>query len=745
MTKIFYKKWKRFLALLMLAILTVLTVSGCKSGGTGGDGDANLSTAKGRYMEEDMELPIQDGERVLNLVKSTDNNPVLFAVAEGIQVKRYEYDGTQWSQASLEWFDQIPKKQDVYPQEVQETSDGTQFVSWVDEEDACMHIAKGKNGEAAEELSIPYLIQQGEIGYTYINGFIVDSTGNLWLQDFYGAKVAVIDGNTLEVLEEINTIQNFSMSQKVLFSGEGTLALNAEDNVYTIYDESREMKGELSVERAGENCMCGDSGHWYLISEKGITRLTVGNDIQEVLMDGSMGAMGSTINSAQGAVCGKEDDFYVLYRQEEGSSYSLKHYVFAADASAVPEKTLRVFGLSDSDTIREAAIGFQKENPDVKVEFTTSGKATGEVTSDDIRTLNTELLSGNGADVLLLDGLPVDAYIEKGILVDLSDMANELMESDDYYAEIMKNTAAKDGKIYGLPAKFSVPILFGNEEAKHALGSLESLKAYLKTNPQASVFGIADRYYIRDFLFQMYQDEILGEDGKVNQENLTALLELEGKIAVNAKSSLFDEALQDTDGSAASKNPFNNYGMEGILNYPEGAATISISSVSDMIIPYTVMRQQNLTADTIRGFYLPMGIAGVNQNTSQPELAKNFVKYLFSQEVQCAQLDDGFPVLKSAMEEKKQEVNSEYAQSFFMTSSWNFDNEAPIMLEAGYPTMEEVEGFVQKCDSLTAPAEQNRVIWNLYQEEAEQYLTGNTDAATAAQNVAQKVDTYLAE
>ncbi len=67
------------------------------------------------------------------------------------------------------------------------------------------------------------------------------------------------------------------------------------------------------------------------------------------------------------------------------------------------------------------------------------------------------------------------------------------------------------------------------------------------------------------------------------------------------------------------------------------------------------------------------------------------------------------------------------------------------MLETGYPTMEEVEDLLQKCGSLTTPSEQNRVIWNLYQEEADQFMTGNSDAKTAAKNVAQKVDTYLAE
>ena len=199
-------------------------------------------------------------------------------------------------------------------------------------------------------------------------------------------------------------------------------------------------------------------------------------------------------------------------------------------------------------------------------------------------------------------------------------------------------------------SKFSVPVLYGNEDAKKALESFDSLKAFLEKNPQASVFGLADREYIRDFLFQIYQDELFVEDGKADREKLAELLELAGKIVENAKASLFEENLRE-DESGYIRDPFTNFGAEGILNHPEGAATASIHSVTDMMVPYTVMRQKSLTPETIRGFYQPVGVVGINQNTAQMEMAREFVAYLLSQEVQSAQLDDGFPVLESALQD----------------------------------------------------------------------------------------------
>lgn len=747
------KKWNRFVASVLLAVLTLSALSGCtKSGGSADNGTqsgkiadsgAGGNSGKGRYIEEDVELPLQDGEQTLNLTQTKDGNLLIFALFNDNHLKRYEYNGQQWEAVSLDWFSQLYADKNVIPMEVQETVDGVQYVRGMDEETRT-YIARGGDGSSGEDLQIPCLSQQGETGYPIITGLTIDGSGNYWLQNPYEQKAAVISGDTMEVLEEFGTVMTFSMMQRLMFEGNGAIALNTEENVYVIYDENRKEQGRFSLQMKGPGWMCSDEEHWYFISEEGITRLTVGNDTQELIMDGSLGAMGSTVNTAAGAVRGNEDDFYILYYQEKAGTNSLKHYVYDPEAVSAPEKTLQVFGLEDSDTIREAAIGYQKQHPDVRVEFTTSGKRAGEVTSDDIRTLNTELLSGNGADVLLLDGLPADAYIEKGILADLSETAEKLMKEDTYLEPLMKNTVQKDGKIYGLPIKFSVPLIFGNEDTKKALESLESLKAFLENNPEASVFGLADKEYIRDFLFQMYQEELFGEDGRVDQEKLTDLLELAGKIAVNAKAALFEESMEDINESGYKRNPFIGLGTEGLITHPEGAATTCISSISDMMVPYTVMRSKSLTPETIRGFYLPEGVAAINKNTDQAEIALEFVKYLFSREVQSAQLDDGFPVLERALQDKKSEVDSEYAESYYIMSSWDFEGET-IELEAVFPTMEEVEELLRLCGTLSVPAEQERIIWNIYQKEADQYLAGAADAQTAAENIARKVDTYLAE
>ena len=61
---------------------------------------------------------------------------------------------------------------------------------------------------------------------------------------------------------------------------------------------------------------------------------------------------------------------YNSYQFDECGAFSMN-----SAAPAVPEHTLKVFGLSENQTVQDAVLGFQKTHPDVKVEFQTSGKS----------------------------------------------------------------------------------------------------------------------------------------------------------------------------------------------------------------------------------------------------------------------------------------------------------------------------------------------------------------------------------
>jgi molybdenum cofactor cytidylyltransferase len=97
----------------------------------------------------------------------------------------------------------------------------------------------------------------------------------------------------------------------------------------------------------------------------------------------------------------------------------------AAPDGTHADTTLTVWSLADSATARLAVNAYKKANPEVDVTFETAVQTdTDDVSAainDALTQLNTELLAGEGPDVLLLDRVDYTTYINKGMLADMSD------------------------------------------------------------------------------------------------------------------------------------------------------------------------------------------------------------------------------------------------------------------------------------------------------------------------------------
>lgn len=89
----------------------------------------------------------------------------------------------------------------------------------------------------------------------------------------------------------------------------------------------------------------------------------------------------------------------------------------------------------------------------------------GKTVSDAIRSLNTEIMAGNGPDIILMDGLLIEDYIEKSVLEDLSDVVKGVKTNGEKFFENVLSSYEKGENLYAVPSRFSVPIIIGKEGA----------------------------------------------------------------------------------------------------------------------------------------------------------------------------------------------------------------------------------------------------------------------------------------
>ena len=115
--------------------------------------------------------------------------------------------------------------------------------------------------------------------------------------------------------------------------------------------------------------------------------------------DGSFNTMSMESVYLQEFLAGEDEDYFAVFVENGGKGIMLCRYLYDPDMAAVPPVTLTVYGLKENATVRQTAVLFQKEHPDVRVEVLNGADQDGNVSEDTIRALNTEILGGRGADV----------------------------------------------------------------------------------------------------------------------------------------------------------------------------------------------------------------------------------------------------------------------------------------------------------------------------------------------------------
>ena len=499
--------------------------------------------------------------------------------------------------------------------------------------------------------------------------------------------------------------------------------------------ESVEVKQELME----SVIVPGEAGIWYLVNPKGIQRITEKGSIMETLMDGTGMLMNMDSAYLTSFLYGKNNVFYGLYNISQGGE-KLMRYRYDEEAKAVRDKSLSIYGLKENQTVSQAIYTFQTEHPEVKVEYHTATGNEETPTSETIRTLNAELLNGNGADILILDGLPVSSYMEKGILADLSDLAEELYQKG-VLKNVTANTANLDGKLYAIPARVSLPIIFGEDEKINACQSLDAFHTYLEQNPGERLFGTTTNDLAGMTLFNTFYEELVKEEGGLDEEKLTRFLNDWMKLCEVQNT----RGIEGEFGAGIWKQMSTRFSSGlGLKNNP--VMIEEIGGLISSMVPYVLARDSGKTPGSLKHYYIPQVIAGINAASASQELAAEFIECLFEESVQKGDNSDGFPVLKSALAYQAEYVETPEALNLCSsTGATNPETGEEVRIDAAYPSSGEVNQLIQIIEELNVPFMLDGMVSETVLMEMEKCYNGKQSVEETAKAICQKVDTYLAE
>lgn len=487
---------------------------------------------------------------------------------------------------------------------------------------------------------------------------------------------------------------------------------------------------DISSKKSGSCAADADAaGNLIVANADGLHRKAKDAGQFEDLLDGSYMSFGLSDSWCRGMTSdmsdGTNEVYYALFQNDQGQK--LYQYAYNPELPLKPEKELTVYTLYDQATINQAAILFQKKHPDTMVSVHVACADTDDKEAETQRNrLMTSLAAGDGEDVIVLSGLDDNALAKKGVLMDLSDIVTPMEENGELLQAIVDGEKAADGKQQILPVRFALPLLLSKEKRASEMTDLAALaKAAEQTD--GSLLGTFTGEDLVETFAPYFMPDII-KDKQLDTEKLRTVLQELQTIAAHC-----DMVEKYKKGERAS----NEWDLPSAMQ----AVLCQISGFNDAMFDLAIINLVKGDYTSFENAYIPTVEIGVNANTKQADLAKEFAAFVMSREVQDGDFYDGFPVNKESLHMQVSLDRSDYAA---YTTIEGADGQE-IGLDIEPIKAADADKLEALCDSLSKKTVKDAKVLEELKKSVPDYLLGRQSLDDTISKIQDGVKIYLAE
>ena len=641
----------------------------------------------------------------------------------------------------------------------------------------CVYVQEDENSEG---MSVYYhMSPEGEVNKLDFSGLSEDfyvfnckftKQGTLLLQTLEGLiEVNPEDGSKIYEYENGNRIEFFNVAGNKL-----AIVIDGSVHYYNIETKEPIEGGDVLSEHMGSNpenmmvistscvpvlfCEGDEEDAVFYADHRGLYRFAFGGNVVEQVMDASLNSMGAPDTSFVNLSRDKDGVFYLTYRGE-GESLSVLKYVYSKDTPAVPDTELKLYSLKENSFMKQVAAVFQKKYPDIYLNIETGMSGEDAITSTDaIKTLNTEIMAGKGPDIVILDGISENTYIEKGMLADLSGLLKDAGILDN----VKEAYTQEDGSIYCMPSKFGIPMIMGKKDEVSNVKDLKTMADILEAHmdeygleKQPISFSMSAGYLLASMAEVSYP-AWLDEQGALNEAAVREYLEQVNRIYSSGKTSakemmerydLSEEQMEQSyvrDYFSVSANAMSmKYGKEilgpGLLLSQRGFASMYSAEKDEPSVTHALWNGQSANCFT------PLMVAGISAKSTQKEAAEKFIQFLFSEEGQNIPSDCGLPVNETVYDGMDYWIVGEVDDAIAQASSSNSETGEMMELITIQPPEEAIIEVQKLGKMVTQPVAANEIILNAVVSSGSRYLKGEISLDEACNSITQEVNLYLSE
>ena len=759
-------------------------------GGTAQNGQA--VGAMGRYVEEEAVL----GGRGLNDWNSRifhlEDGSLVIAVNGGYMLHSWD-NGASWIEEDAPWLTEIAKDGN-YILSTAVGADQTAAVIYA------LPVTGSADGEAQEDAGEDTDVQQNSLytklllvkpDHTQIPVEIALTEDEMWMNAVYISDTGRIIVSTLSsVLYEVKEdgsyapFLNVEEGRPELIRMQGNLMLldgygyeapllydidaeeYIEDEVLTDFVKENYTHRDSTTGKSHEMfCFFGEDDAIYIAGQKGLYRHVPGGSAMEQVIDGSLSILGNPANTIMDMAMTGSSTFLALL-----SDGTPVRFVYNPDIPAVPADRLKVYSLEDNATVRQVISLYQTANPSVYVEYEVGLSQSDSVTREDaLKNLNTRIIAGEGPDVLVLDNMPADSYIEKGLLMDIAPVFDGMSGDEAIFPNVLE-PFRKDGHVHMAPCEIQLPYLFGRggdldkmTDLSGIAGAMEDLR---RDNPAADILRFSSPKAVMRIFSMACAPGWRTADGSVDYEAVSDFIAQTKRIYDAQMDGLTDAQLEQWEiwsriymsDSGEALEDSDEIRMHGGEIYFVGDMCKLVPGSMKEIDEYTLQVSAAMTEGFEDCRVIPMTgqcgsvfwartLLGISASGANTALAQEFVKTAYGMEAQAAVLG-GIPVNKKAILDSYADQRRIYGGNDNISGSICLsDDEGLISAEilVRVPEEDKVEELIAWIESADTAYVEDAVFESAVYEAGLSCMQDGKSPEEAVDYIEKKMAVYLAE
>lgn len=775
-------KRKKIMASILVAAVMTFTLAGCATGADGagandgagmqtqgtGPADTNGQTVMGRYVEQEIDLSDKAPDPAY-MQMLEDGSIVILGHSKRI-VASWD-QGASWIMDTSDRFHAI-RSQNVYIGTMAVTPDGTAAVIYDPSpgDDVFSPAAKLILTDGTE---IPVRMDLTEED-KYIRQVAATQDGRIFARTFESIYEIYMDGSSAKVLTpDIGYFSWFWVLDNLLF----VECHSQRDNTLAIYDmdAGEYVDGGVFVDFVSETypsrnydidtgtiqLMPGDDETIYIAGPKGIHRHVLGGNMVEQIVDGNLSMLSNPNYSIVSIMQPRDDVFLVLC-----TNGKLLRLTYDPDVPSVPVNTLTVYSLRENDEIRQAISYYQTMHPDWFVSYRVGMSDMDSVTREDaIKKLNTEIMAGNGPDLIVMDDLPLQSYADKGLLLDLTDYLAEYNMREPLFDNIT-DAMKIDGKAYTVPAVVSAPMIAAKETYAENMTGLSEIADTLEKmrgdHPGENLTGVVSADEVMRMFVAISEPAWINKDTTLDVDGIGTYLEQCRRIydaqtggldaEVLEKYTELNERLASYEGVASLEDMGWGFRVEDYLT-GEQHILICRNDETEKLCQLLSLKKQRGYEDTVvipmqeQGcrVFIPKSMLAINAASEQIDAATGFMDVFLSVDVQSSY--DGYPLNRAAFDmlfptDKTQMGPYRERGTIVKTDS---DEGIQFTYDYYWPTDDEIAIFREQVAALNTAYIPDSVLEEAVFENGIDYINGQRSLEETLGEIRKAAAIYMAE